>query len=82
MLLATSGSATVVVFNLEAMVMSLLLDKSIMHPDNIDQGYNLLTEKPIGPNDKYGEVHTGDAWAPARQYFCGDYTPNHNMPLA
>ncbi len=62
--------------------MSLLLDKSIMHPDNIAQGYDLVASEPIGPNEKYGEIHTGDAWEPARQYFCGDYTPNHTMPLA
>jgi hypothetical protein len=43
--LATGGSATVVVFNLEAMIMSLLLDKSIMHPYVIVPGYNLLTGK-------------------------------------
>jgi hypothetical protein len=61
--------------------MSLLLDKSIMHPDNITLGYDLLTGKPIGLNDKYGEIHTGDASEPAIQYFCRDYTPNHNIPL-
>ncbi len=75
--LATGGSATVVVFNLEAMIMSLLLDKSIRHPDIFALGYNLLTGKSICPND-----HTGDAWEPARKYFCRDYTPNQHMPHA
>jgi hypothetical protein len=58
--LATSGSATVGVFNLEAMIMSLLLDKSIMHLDNISYGYDLLTGKSVGPNDHYRENHMGD----------------------
>ncbi len=80
--LATGGRASVAVFKLEAMIISLLLDESIIHPDYIAQGYNLLTGKPNGLNDKYGEIHLGDAWEPARQFFCGDYTPNHNMPLA
>jgi hypothetical protein len=55
-----------------------------MHPDNIAQGYNLLTGKSIGSNDQYGKIHTGDAWEwePARKYFCRNHTPNQNMPFA
>jgi hypothetical protein len=66
---AKDGSNSVTVFSLEAMILSLLLDDSIMHPDNIAEGYDLLTGKSTGPNDHYGEIHTGDAWEPAVHHY-------------
>ncbi len=72
--------ASVAVFNLEAMILSLVLDDNIMHPDNIAEGYDLFTGMVIGPDNLYGEIHTGDAWVLARNHFCGE-NPN-NMPLA
>ena len=72
--------ASVAVFNLEAMILSLVLDDRFMHPDNIADGYDLFTGKVNGPDNHYGEIHTGDAWIPARNHFCGEH-PN-NMPLA
>ena len=51
-----------------------------MNPDNIADGYDLFTGKVNGPDNHYGEIHTGDAWIPARNHFCGEH-PN-NMPLA
>jgi len=72
--------ASVAVFNLEAMILSLVLDDRFMHPDNIADGYDLFTGKINGPDNHYGEIHTGDAWIPARNHFCGEH-PN-NMPIA
>jgi hypothetical protein len=40
----------------------------------------LFTGKSIGRQDCYGEIHTGDAWEPACQLFCGDDV--WNMPIA
>lgn len=77
---AKDGSNSVAVFSLEAMILSLLLDDSIMHPDNIAEGYDLLTGKSTGPTDHYGEIHTGDAWDPAVCHYCGD--DPRNMPIA
>jgi hypothetical protein len=37
-------------------------------------------ERAVSPMIFYGEIHTGDAWKPARKHFCGD-APS-NMPLA
>ncbi len=74
------GQANVVVFNLEVMILSLLLDENLMHPNNIAEGYDIFTGKGSEPDDFYGEIHTGDAWEPARKHFCGD-DPS-NMPLA
>jgi hypothetical protein len=77
---AKDGSNSVAVFSLEAMILSLLLDDSIMHPDNIAEGYDLLTGKSIGPNNHYGEIHTGDAWKPAVHHYCGN--DPRNVPIA
>jgi hypothetical protein len=33
------------------------------------------------PYDRYGEIHTGDAWEPAQQQLCGNDNPI-NMPIA
>ena len=79
----TSGTAaTVSVFNLEAMIMSMLSDDQIMNPKNIAQGYNLFTGKSVegqGQDDVYGEIHTGDIWDETVDRFCGNHP--QNMPL-
>ncbi len=80
--LALGGNAIMVAeFDLKAQILSLLMDESIMQQDNIANGYNIFTGKATGPNLHYGEIHTGDAWEPARKHFCGDDYPN-NMPFA
>ena len=79
--LELGGYAVTPVFDLEAQIMSLLLDDSLMHPDNFAEGYDIFTGKPTGPCLHYGEIHTGDAWEPARKYFCGDNYPD-NFPVA
>ncbi len=52
-----------------------------MQQDNFSNGYDIFTRKFTGLNLHYGEIHTGEAWEPARKHFCGDYYPN-NMPVA
>jgi hypothetical protein len=65
--LTFDGQATISVFDLETMIMSLLTDPTLMQPKNIAHGYDLFTGKCEGNNtdDRYGEIHTGDAWEPA-----------------
>ena len=76
----TNGTmATVSVFDIEAMILSLLHDENLMSPENLAPGYDLHTGKATAPSTHYGEIHTGDAWEPARKYFCGDYS--QNMPI-
>ena len=75
--------ATVFVFNVEVMIVSLLSDESLMHDNNLAEGYDIFTgrvdsKNPI--NAKYGEVHTGDAWRPARKHYCGK--KGEKMPIA
>jgi hypothetical protein len=79
--LSHGGNAITTVFNLEAQILSLLLDESLLHPDNIANQYNIFTGKATCLNLYYGEIHTGDAWEPARKHYCEDDYPN-NMPIA
>ena len=65
--LSSGGVASVAVYNLEAMIMSLLTDKRLMNPENIAPGYDLFTGKSVGDIHHLGEIHTGYAWEPARQ---------------
>ncbi len=78
--LSSGGVASVAVFDLEAMIVSLLPDERLMSMENFAEGLNVLTGKPEGVNNDLGEIHTGDAWKPACRRFCGDVP--HNMPTA
>jgi hypothetical protein len=51
-----------------------------MNKKNFVEGYNVLTgEVDNHPaNNKYGVVHTGDAWLPARDRYCQNKT---DMPV-
>jgi hypothetical protein len=64
-----NSRVTVPIFNVKQMIISLLTDKSLMNESNFTEGYNVLTgkvDKNHPSNSKYGEIHTGDAWLPAR----------------
>ena len=50
-----------------------------MTQENIAHGYDLFRGKSVGDVHHLSEIHTGDAWQPARQRFGGD--DRHNMPL-
>jgi hypothetical protein len=54
------------------MIISLLSDPSVMSEKNFAEGYNVLTGEVYNhpANNKHGEVHTGDAWLPARDRYC------------
>ena len=59
------------VFN---MMLSLINDDSLMAEENIPEGYDLhigRVNSDSGHSQCYGEIHTGDAWAPALQHHCG-----------
>jgi hypothetical protein len=64
-----NSRVTVPIFNIKEMIISLLTDKSLMRESNFAEGYNVLTgavDKDHPSNSKYGKIHTGDAWLPAR----------------
>jgi hypothetical protein len=58
------------------MIISLLSVPSVMNEKNFAGGYNVLTgEVESHPaNNRYGEVHSGDAWLPARDRYCRNKT--------
>ncbi len=65
--------ATVSIFDLETMIMSLWTDPTLMQPKNIAKGYDIFTGKSVGcQEDHYCKIHTGDAWEPAHQRFYSD----------
>ena len=41
-----------------------------------------LVDQNDPANQRYGKVHTGDAWMPARNRYCPDDESNNNMPVA
>ena len=65
-----SGSATVSVFDVEAMIMSILTDDNLMKSENLAPGYDFLTGKPTTKPTVYDEFHTGEMWEIARAEFC------------
>ena len=66
--------ATVPVFDVKTMILSILHDPNLMRADNFATGLDIFTgdvDRKCVDNKWYGEVHTGDAWLPARDRFCG-----------
>jgi hypothetical protein len=64
-----NSRVTVPIFNIKEMIISLLTDKSLMRESNFAEGYNVLmgaVDEDHPSNSKYGKIHTGDAWLPAR----------------
>ena len=74
------GTCTVPVFDLEAQILSLLMDDELMKPHNLAPGYDVCTGKASNESTVYSEIHTGKAWEPARKHYCGNVSSN--MPIA
>ena len=81
-MLSNGTKATVSVFDIKHMILSLLNDESLMDDKNLAGGYDIFTgnvDATHPDNQKYGEIHTGDAWQPA----CKHYILNQvDMPVA
>ncbi len=75
---------TVPVFDSKEMIISILTDKTLMTDKHFAEGYNVLLGD-VDPNktckEKYGEVHTGDAWIPARNRYCQNDQGIKTMPV-
>jgi hypothetical protein len=75
---------TVPVFDIKEMIISLLTDPLLMTDSNYAEGYDVLTGEVDMNNPcnlKYSNVHTGDAWLPARNRYCA-VTKQPTMPVA
>ena len=79
------GSVSVPVFDSKTMILDLLTNPSLMKTNNLAKGYDVLTgnvDDNVMSNKKYGEIHTGDEWLPARNRFCSPPDDYHNdMPV-
>ena len=60
--LSSGGVASVAVYDLETMIMSLLMDERLMKPENIAPGYDLFTGKSEGDIHQLGKIHTGSLY--------------------
>ena len=81
--LSDGSKATVSLFDIEFMILSLVTDDSLMKDDNLAEGYDLFTgevDNDHPHNENYGEVHTGDAWKPACKHYCG--TKGKKKPIS
>jgi hypothetical protein len=79
------SAATVPVFDAKAMILDILNNFTCMTQSNFAAGYNVLTgsvDQNHPANQQYDEVHTGDAWMPARNQYCPQNDSNNNMPVA
>ena len=66
--------ATVPVFDMKTMILSLLHDDTIMREDHFAEGYDVFTgdvRDDSESNNYYGEIHTGKAWKKTRDAYCG-----------
>ena len=73
--MTNNSLVTVPVFDAKAMILSLLHDHTVMRKENFAEGYDIFTGKEWKDeecNNKYGEIHTGDAWKPALRRYCGN----------
>jgi hypothetical protein len=76
---------TVPVFDIKEMIISMLMDNTLMTESKFAKGYNVLTgdvDMMNPSNQKNGEVHTGEAWLPAQNKCCGGNEGNTNMHVA
>ncbi len=79
------GSEQIVpVFDAKAMILDILMNKSCMQEQNLAPGHDVLTgdvDENYIDNQRYGEIHTGDSWLPARDRFCPRKENESNMPI-
>jgi hypothetical protein len=69
----TNGSvATVLIFDVKAILVTFLNDPLQMCGDKFSPNYAIFTGKTKQRKQTLGEIHTGSLWEPARQRYCGD----------
>ena len=59
---------------MKTMILSILHDNTLMRQENFATGLDIFTgdvDEHCPQNKCYGEIHTGEAWQPAKERFCG-----------
>ncbi len=77
----SNGCASVAVFDVKNVLLSLLHDTKLMKPENFAPGYDIFTGKATVESTQYGEVHTGWVFEQARAKYCGDDPDVFPLPL-
>jgi hypothetical protein len=77
----TDGSvATVLIFDVKALLIAFLNDPLKMCQENFASNYDIFTVKVKLQTSILDEIHTGSLWEQARQKYCGD--DPYAFPLA
>ena len=67
--------ATVPVYDMKTMILSILHDDTLMRNNNFLPDLNILFTGDVNDgcleNNHFGEIHTGGAWLPAKNCICG-----------
>ena len=69
--MSDSSIVTVPIFKVKSVLLSMLHDPEKMQHENIAEGYDLFSGKVTFPITQYNEIHSGDLWQEARDYYCG-----------
>ena len=72
--LTNKTMVTVPVFDMKAMILSIVHDKVLMREENFAPGLDIFmgtVDRSFKGNNNYGETHTGDAWEPAVKRIVG-----------
>ncbi len=78
--LTDSSTVTVPVFDVKAVILSILHDPKRMQFHHFAPGYDIFSGLPTDTQYSYlDEIHTGLLWQRARDFYCG--TDNDNFPL-
>ena len=80
-LISRGGYASVPVYKFTKMILSVLHDKSLMIKENFLDHYDIWTGMCTIKVTKFGDVHTGEEWAPAVQKFCKNNKQYFPLPL-
>ena len=80
--LHNNSLATVPVFDMKAMILSIVHDETLMRDEHIAEGYDIFTGDICNQSGHthYGEIHTGKAWNDAKEAYCGE--EGKYMPFA
>ena len=70
--LTDSSIVTVPIFDVKAVILSILHDTKRMQTKHFAHGYDLFSGKPTSSTTTMHEIHTGALWNTARNYYCRD----------
>lgn len=77
--LSNSSIVTVPVFDVKAVILSILHDPNRMQPQHFAPGYDLFSGSATEVNNVLDEIHTGALWNNARDFYCQGNS--NNFPL-